>query len=92
MGSSSGARPASTTPQERFDLAACAKEVVGNPPALIVGTGVTRTEDSVADSALLGVAMMRDAIAHGLPPEAARRAVVALLVGVNLPFDSVNGN
>lgn len=31
--------------------------------------------------ALLGVAMMRDAIAHGLPPEVARRSVVALLVG-----------
>ena len=42
-------------------------------------TGLTGT--GPAYPALLGVAMMRDAISHGLAPEVARRAVVALLVG-----------
>jgi 4-hydroxy-tetrahydrodipicolinate synthase len=36
------------TPQERFDLAAYAKEVIGPRLPLIVGTGAIRTEDSVA--------------------------------------------
>lgn len=36
------------TPQERFDLAAYAKKVIGNRLPLIVGTGAIRTEDSVA--------------------------------------------
>ncbi|MBB2202633.1 dihydrodipicolinate synthase family protein [Gluconacetobacter tumulisoli] len=36
------------TPQERLDLAACAKDVIGSRTALVVGTGATRTEDSVA--------------------------------------------
>jgi 4-hydroxy-tetrahydrodipicolinate synthase len=36
------------TPQERFDLAAYAKEVIGTRLPLIVGTGAIRTEDSVA--------------------------------------------
>ena len=36
------------TPQERFDLAAHAKEVIGSRLPLIVGTGAIRTEDSVA--------------------------------------------
>lgn len=35
------------TPQERFDLAAYAKEVIGSRLPLIVGTGAIRTEDSV---------------------------------------------
>ena len=34
--------------QERLDLAAYAKEVIGNRMPLIVGTGAIRTEDSVA--------------------------------------------
>jgi 4-hydroxy-tetrahydrodipicolinate synthase len=36
------------SPQERFDLAAYAKEVIGTRLPLIVGTGAIRTEDSVA--------------------------------------------
>ena len=36
------------TAQERFDLAAYAKEVIGARLPLIVGTGAIRTEDSVA--------------------------------------------
>lgn len=36
------------TPQERFDLAAYAREVIGNRLPLVIGTGATRTEDSVA--------------------------------------------
>jgi 4-hydroxy-tetrahydrodipicolinate synthase len=36
------------TPQERFDLAAFAREVIGTRLPLIVGTGAIRTEDSVA--------------------------------------------
>src|SRR5215469_7166288 len=36
------------TSQERFDLAAYAKEVIGTRLPLIVGTGATRTEDSIA--------------------------------------------
>lgn len=36
------------TPQERTDLAAYAKEVIGNRLPLIIGTGAIRTEDSIA--------------------------------------------
>ena len=36
------------TPQERFDLAAYARDVIGRRLPLIVGTGAIRTEDSVA--------------------------------------------
>ena len=42
-------------------------------------TGLSGT--GPAYPALLAVALMRDAVAHGLPPEVARRAVTALLVG-----------
>lgn len=35
------------TPQERFDLAALARDVIGTRLPLIVGTGATRTEDSI---------------------------------------------
>lgn len=42
-------------------------------------TGLSGT--GPAYPALLAVALIRDAVAHGLPPEVARRAVVALLVG-----------
>ena len=36
------------TPQERYDVAAYAKQVIGTRLPLIIGTGATRTEDSVA--------------------------------------------
>jgi 4-hydroxy-tetrahydrodipicolinate synthase len=36
------------TPQERYDLAAYARDVIGTALPLIVGTGAIRTEDSVA--------------------------------------------
>jgi len=36
------------SPQERFDLAAHAREVIGTRLPLIIGTGAIRTEDSVA--------------------------------------------
>ena len=42
-------------------------------------TGLSGT--GPAYPALLAVALIRDAVAHGLPPEVARRAVTALLVG-----------
>ena len=42
-------------------------------------TGLSGT--GPAYPALLAVALMRDAVAHGLPPEVARRSVTALLVG-----------
>jgi pyrroline-5-carboxylate reductase len=37
--------------------------------------------------ALLAAAMTRDAVAHGVPPEVARRAAVALLVGTGRIFE-----
>jgi pyrroline-5-carboxylate reductase len=42
--------------------------------------------------ALLATAMLRDAIAHGLPPEVARRAVVALLVGTGRLFETAGAD
>ncbi len=48
-------------------------------------TGLSGT--GPAYPALLAAAMMRDAMAHGLPPEVARRAVVALLVGTGRLFE-----
>ena len=48
-------------------------------------TGLSGT--GPAYPALLAVAMMRDAVAHGVPPEVARRAVVALLVGTGRLFE-----
>ena len=42
-------------------------------------TGLSGT--GPAYPALLAVALIRDAVAHGLPPEVARRSVTALLVG-----------
>jgi pyrroline-5-carboxylate reductase len=42
-------------------------------------TGLSGT--GPAYPALLAVALMRDAVAHGLPPEVARRSVTAMLVG-----------
>jgi pyrroline-5-carboxylate reductase len=49
-------------------------------------TGLSGT--GPAYPALLAVTMMRDAVAHGLPPEVARRAVVALLVGTGRLFET----
>ena len=37
--------------------------------------------------ALLAAAMIRDAVAHGLPPEVARRSAIALLVGTGRLFE-----
>lgn len=42
--------------------------------------------------ALLAAAMERDAIAHGLPPDVARRAAVALLVGTGRLFEKAGGD
>ena len=57
------------TAQERIDLAAYAKEVIGNRVALIVGTGAIRTEDSV-EYAKAARAIKADAILVGSPPYA----------------------
>ena len=47
IGGSTGEYYAQTV-QERFEIAAYAREVIGTRTALIVGTGATRTEDAVA--------------------------------------------
>jgi 4-hydroxy-tetrahydrodipicolinate synthase len=57
------------TPQERFDLAAYAKEVIGTRVPLIVGTGAIRTEDSVA-YAKAAREIKADAILVASPPYA----------------------
>ncbi len=57
------------TAQERIELAAHAKEVIGNRVALIVGTGAIRTEDSV-EYAKAARAIKADAILVGSPPYA----------------------
>ncbi|CAG9239013.1 4-hydroxy-tetrahydrodipicolinate synthase [Paraburkholderia tropica] len=57
------------TAQERFDLGALAKEVVGSRTALIIGTGAVRTEDSV-EYAKAAKAIKADAILVGSPPYA----------------------
>ncbi len=49
-------------------------------------TGLSGT--GPAYPALLAAAMMRDAVARGLPPEVARRAVVAMLVGTGRLFEA----
>ena len=41
--------------------------------------------------ALLGLALTRDAVAHGVPPEVARRAAVATLVGAGRLFETGGG-
>ncbi|KAA1183062.1 dihydrodipicolinate synthase family protein [Rhizobium tropici] len=55
--------------QERFELAAYAKQVVGNRLPLIVGTGATRTEDSV-EYAKAASEIGADAILVSSPPYA----------------------
>lgn len=57
------------TAQERFDLAAQAKEVIANRVPLIIGTGAVRTEDSI-EYAKAAKAIKADAILVGSPPYA----------------------
>ena len=77
--------------QERFDLAALAKDVIGTRLALIVGTGATRTEDSV-EYAKAAKEIGADAILVSSPPYALptekENAVHALTIdrAANLPI------
>lgn len=57
------------TTQERYELAAYAKEVIGTRLPLIVGTGALRTEDSV-EHAKAAKAIHADALLVGTPPYA----------------------
>lgn len=57
------------TPQERFDLAAHARQVIGTRLPLIVGTGAIRTDDSVA-YARAAKEIGADAILVSSPPYA----------------------
>lgn len=57
------------TTQERLQLAALAKEVIGTRTQLIVGTGAIRTEESV-EYAKLAKEIKADAILVGTPPYA----------------------
>ena len=57
------------TAEERFQLAAMAKEVINGRAPLVIGTGATRTEDSVA-YAEAAKAIGADAILVGSPPYA----------------------
>lgn len=57
------------THQERLDLAAHAKQVIGTRTQLIIGTGAVRTEDSV-EYAKAAKAINADAILVGSPPYA----------------------
>jgi len=57
------------TTQERLELAAWAKEVIGTRAQLIVGTGAIRTEESI-EYAKLAKAIKADAILVGTPPYA----------------------
>jgi 4-hydroxy-tetrahydrodipicolinate synthase len=57
------------TPQERFALAAMAKEVIGNRARLVIGTGAIRTEDAI-EYAKSAKAVGADAILVGTPPYA----------------------
>lgn len=79
------------TPQERVELATYARDVIGNRLPLIVGTGATRTEDSV-EYARAARAIGADAILVSSPPYALpterENAVHALTVdrAANLPI------
>lgn len=57
------------TPQERVELAARAKDVIGTRVPLIVGTGAVRTEESV-EYAKAAKAIKADGILVGSPPYA----------------------
>ncbi|TIM71325.1 MAG: dihydrodipicolinate synthase family protein, partial [Mesorhizobium sp.] len=77
--------------QERFDLGAFAKQVIGTRLPLIIGTGATRTEDSV-EYAKAAKEIGADAILVSSPPYALpterENAVHALTVdrAANLPI------
>lgn len=77
--------------EERIDLAAFAKDVIGSRLPLIVGTGATRTEDSVA-YAFAAKEIGADAILVSSPPyalpTARENAVHALTIdrAANLPI------
>lgn len=77
--------------QERFELAAFAKDVLGSRMPLIVGTGATRTEDSV-EYAKAAKEIGADAILVSTPPYALptekENAIHALMVdrAANLPI------
>jgi 4-hydroxy-tetrahydrodipicolinate synthase len=57
------------TPQERHELAAWAREVIGTRTQLVIGTGAVRTEEAV-EYAQLAKALKADAILVGSPPYA----------------------
>jgi 4-hydroxy-tetrahydrodipicolinate synthase len=57
------------TAQERFELAALARDVIGSRVPLIIGTGAVRTEDSV-EYAKAAKAIAADALLVGSPPYA----------------------
>ena len=90
VGGSTGEYYAQTA-QERFDLAAHAKEVIGSRVQLIVGTGATRTEDSV-EYARAAREIGADGILVSSPPYALpterENAVHALTIdrAANLPI------
>ncbi|CAN7257255.1 dihydrodipicolinate synthase family protein [Rhizobium sp. LjRoot258] len=90
VGGSTGEYYAQTS-QERFDLASYAKDVIGSRLPLIVGTGATRTEDSV-EYAKAAKEIGADAILVSTPPYALpterENAVHALTVdrAANLPI------
>jgi 4-hydroxy-tetrahydrodipicolinate synthase len=90
IGGSTGEYYAQSMP-ERFDLAAYAKQVIGNRMPLIVGTGAIRTEDSVA-YAVSAKEIGADAILVTSPPYALpterENAVHALTIdrAANLPI------
>lgn len=77
--------------QERFELASFAKDVIGTRLALIIGTGATRTEDSVA-YAKAAKEIGADAILVSSPPYAVpterENAIHALTIdrAANLPI------
>lgn len=66
VGGSTGEYYAQTS-QERFDLGAYAKEVIGTRLPLIIGTGATRTEDSI-EYAKAAREIGADAILVSTPP------------------------
>lgn len=77
--------------QERFELAAYARDVIGTRLALVIGTGATRTEDSV-EYAKAAKEIGADAILVSSPPYALptekENAVHALTIdrAANLPI------
>lgn len=90
VGGSTGEYYAQTA-QERFDLASTAKDIVGSRMPLIIGTGATRTEDSI-EYAKAAKAIGADAILVSSPPYAMpterENAVHALAIdrAANLPI------